>query len=887
MKSPHPAGARPHVSAPRPFTVLARGLLLAGLALVSAASLSADVSRAAVSANWLYGGATADVTNNHVITNPANSTRDILKFDNVNFGDGYDTVEIELRIAYGSGGQRIDVRADDKDGAIIGTLYADATGNTGADYRLQTASLNGSVTGVRHLYLTIEDTPGLAPIRLRNITLRNRGPLSTFLKQNGIYLRNHYGQGDIVRLYGVNLGGWAIQEPWMSPLAFSSATPDTERDQKGAIDILTGRFDPATAKNILDTFYEHYITAGDFDRIAAENLNCIRLPIYWQDYMDEWGNFYVHEGQIDFRRIEAVVEEAKKRGIYVVIDLHGAQGSQNGRDHSGDKLAKTTTAGLWTSSTKRENTKKLWREIARRFRSEPAVAGYDVLNEAAWNGGAKQWNADIRAFVRELYFTIREVDPDHVIFFDVWSEYDHVGTLTTGLENIALSYHWYVYDAFLKGPDETLGTADDRPEHDFWLKSGEGRIPHHSVQSRENYAFPVWVGEFSFKDYDNSNIPATIQRWTQRMNAMTRHGLSWTKWSYKVRVDSNRLPGWGMYETTSSDDRLWVDDPNVEASHLLNRAEKWGTSGKFTKNTIVADMMKNAVAIFGAPARPVVAGPIDGLTKDIPDHSRHGVTLGGQGWANFSPGDYVTLPNVDFGAAHDRFFAYAHVAAVLGSGEAGGQLEIRLDSPTGTLLGTVTLNSTGVSSALLQRRPVGMRNIVLVAKRPGASSPDIGLIKRVFFSEPPVVSLLNKESGKYASLQPGNNSLATTASAAGDREDYFLLTTTSDPLGASSFTTALLSRKTMKWVGVDSSDGNLLKATVAYNNASGAPTISAQRAAAPQFVIATTGDGAYRSIKAVSNNLYARVDDGDGPILANHNGAIGSFEKFELVPHLH
>ena len=36
-----------------------------------------------------------------------------------------------------------------------------------------------------------------------------------------------------------------------------------------------------------------------------------------------------------FERFDWFVEEAKERGIYVILDFHGAPGSQNGSDHSG------------------------------------------------------------------------------------------------------------------------------------------------------------------------------------------------------------------------------------------------------------------------------------------------------------------------------------------------------------------------------------------------------------------------------------------------------------------------------------------------------------------------------------------------------------------------
>ncbi len=39
-----------------------------------------------------------------------------------------------------------------------------------------------------------------------------------FLKTSGTLIRNNYGQGETVDLHGTNLGGWLMQEDWLSPL---------------------------------------------------------------------------------------------------------------------------------------------------------------------------------------------------------------------------------------------------------------------------------------------------------------------------------------------------------------------------------------------------------------------------------------------------------------------------------------------------------------------------------------------------------------------------------------------------------------------------------------------------------------------------------------------
>ncbi len=859
----------------------ARRLLGLGLAfclgLAATATASDQVSLNFVSQGTVTsGGATKDTANNHILTNPINNANDVIFFNNVNFGTtGFDTLEIDLRLAYGSGGQRIDARVGDVNGPLIATLYADATGTASSiAYLKQTATIETSPTGSQRLYLIIHDTPGggVAPIRLRELVLRNRGPLSTFLKRDGIYIRNHHGKGDIVRLYGVNLGGWAIHEPWMTPLQFRN-TPTLKQDHVGAIEVLTNRFNNATvADNILNELYNHYITDEDFIKMERAGINCIRLPIYWADYMNANGTFKrLPNGRINFSRIESVVEKAKERGMYVVIDLHGVQGSQNGHLHSGDQIGETDIPDFWTNSTYQENTRNLWREIARRFRSEPAVAGYDLLNEPAKGRKAHPWDDQIRDYVRTLYATIREVDPDHLVFFNVWSEYNHVGNLLNGYgpeDNLALSYHWYHFPAY---------TAGD--ESHFW-----SNWINNSALSRTNYPFPVWIGEFSYKDHHNHS------QWANRLKQMTRYGVSWTKWSYKVRYnpgspeEPGRPPGWGMYEAATTAGRL--DLERDDQATLMQKARSWGTSAKFTENTIVTGAMTGAIALYGKPARPAIGGPITGLTGAMPNNvhpASNGPTQGPSGWGNFKHNYYVTVRAVDFGSDHDRFFTEFTVDATVGTNEGGGYLDIHLGSANSPRIGTVRLLGSGQSSARLERRPTGVHDVVLKARRTDGSSNNIGLIKRVSFAEPPLVTIENRVHANHFSVsESGAIKLSGNENVTRDQEEFFILAAAgTNPIASPDVSVRMLSRKTMKWLRVGAN--SVLETGNTYDNSQ---TLEHQRTNATQFQMRSANDTTqgryYRSIQ-VPSGTYLRVAQSNENVMTNHPGpTIGGYEKFHL-----
>lgn len=65
----------------------------------------------------------------------------------------------------------------------------------------------------------------------------------------------------------------------------------------------------------------------DFIYLSEMGMSVVRLPIYYLNHMNEDGTWKRDaSGNIDFRRIEWVVNMAKKHRLYVILDLHGAPG---------------------------------------------------------------------------------------------------------------------------------------------------------------------------------------------------------------------------------------------------------------------------------------------------------------------------------------------------------------------------------------------------------------------------------------------------------------------------------------------------------------------------------------------------------------------------------
>ena len=151
---------------------------------------------------------------------------------------------------------------------------------------------------------------------------------SAFIKADGKNLRTDYGQGDIINLRGTNAGGYLLQEFWMTP----SGTSEEVYDQSTIISNLTERFGEDGAKELIAAWESAYWQEEDFANCKNLGMNCIRLPFWWRNLVDENGNYYGYdEGASDpyakaFERIDWFVDMCSKYGLYVVIDMHGVPG---------------------------------------------------------------------------------------------------------------------------------------------------------------------------------------------------------------------------------------------------------------------------------------------------------------------------------------------------------------------------------------------------------------------------------------------------------------------------------------------------------------------------------------------------------------------------------
>lgn len=123
---------------------------------------------------------------------------------------------------------------------------------------------------------------------------------------------------------GVNLGGWLSIEPLISPSLFDGyTTHDNVIDEY----TLTSTLGASKAASTLEQHYSSFVTEQTFKEIQGAGFDHVRIPFSYWAVTTYDGDPYVP--QISWRYLLRGIEWARKCGLRINLDLHGAPGSKS------------------------------------------------------------------------------------------------------------------------------------------------------------------------------------------------------------------------------------------------------------------------------------------------------------------------------------------------------------------------------------------------------------------------------------------------------------------------------------------------------------------------------------------------------------------------------
>jgi len=353
---------------------------------------------------------------------------------------------------------------------------------------------------------------------------------------------------ETIILKGTNLGNWLLHEFWM----MNQSSNAVATDQCTLEATLDERFGFDERERLLDLFRDNWIAERDWKIMQDFGLNAIRLPFIWNVIEDENNPMTLRTDAWQY--IDYAIAQAEARGMYVILDLHGAVGAQGWADHSG--CAEQNL--YWSTPEYQQRTTWLWQQIAERYKNNGTVAAYGLLNEP-WGTEA----ANLATVMLDLYHAVREIDAKKIIVLPGHhsgiDEYGHPDDF--GGTNVAFEMHFY--PGIFGWSEPTYETHRD------WLTCGESGTEGVCAWSAkmQNLSSPLLIGEFQpwqslGYEFGGENSRATYDKFAE---------LNWaaTNWSYKVLTASGGqgTGSWGMVTNEKS------------GIGLVTKASTWDCAG--------------------------------------------------------------------------------------------------------------------------------------------------------------------------------------------------------------------------------------------------------------------------------------------------------------------
>ena len=319
-----------------------------------------------------------------------------------------------------------------------------------------------------------------------------------FVRVDGVNLVQPDGQ----RLYiqGTNLGNWLNPEGYMFGLSKTNSA--------WMIDLMVRELvGPDAAQDFWQAFRQNYITRQDILFIRQQGANTVRLPFNYKLFTDE--DYMGQYGRKDaFALTDSVVSWCREAGLYLILDMHDCPGGQTG-DNIDDGYG---YPWLFESERSQQLFCDIWQQIARHYREEPVILGYELMNEpiAHFFDNKDALNQRLEPLYKRAVRAIREVDTNHVILLGGarWN-------------SDFFMFHDWTFDSQLMYTCHRYGGEATREAiRDY-------------IDFRDKTGLPMYMGE----------IGHNTDEWqAQFVRVMKEANIGYTFWPYK-KIDSSCMMG--------------------------------------------------------------------------------------------------------------------------------------------------------------------------------------------------------------------------------------------------------------------------------------------------------------------------------------------------------
>ena len=240
------------------------------------------------------------------------------------------------------------------------------------------------------------------------------------------------------------------------------------------------------------------VTAGDL-RVLGKGwgANHVRWQLLWGGFPHgpaDKGDLAAYDAWLEpaLKRLDDLLPACREAGLLVLVDLHTPPG---GRDGAG-------ACRLFHERRFQGAFLRTWEKIARRYRGNKAVWGYDLLNEPV-EGVVADRLPDWHALAERAAKAVREIDPGHAIIVEPaqWGNPEGLEWFEPlGVPGVVYSVHMYQPHQFTHQGVGNDRTGINYPGAIGGRHVGKGQLRQAlrpAVEYQRDYNVAIYLGEFS------------------------------------------------------------------------------------------------------------------------------------------------------------------------------------------------------------------------------------------------------------------------------------------------------------------------------------------------------------------------------------------------------
>ena len=289
--------------------------------------------------------------------------------------------------------------------------------------------------------------------------------------------------GKPLLIRATNLGNWMVPEGYMWLLHDG---PQSAGEIRALVLELLG---PEASDAFWKKYRENYITRDDIAFLHHAGFNAIRVPMHHA--------LFETDDAEGFRLLDQLITWCRAEQLYVILDLHAAPGGQTGANIDDSP----GYPWLYESPREQDHLFAIWRRLAKHYPNEPAILGYDLLNEPIPHyPRVETLNPLLEPLYKRLVAEIRKDDTHHILFLG-GAQWDSN------------------FSVFSKPFDSNLAYTF----HKYWTASDESVIQPY-LKFRDQYDVPIWLGE------SGENTDEWI---AQFVKTLEKNNIGWAFWPYK------------------------------------------------------------------------------------------------------------------------------------------------------------------------------------------------------------------------------------------------------------------------------------------------------------------------------------------------------------------